>query len=258
MFPLTIIVPRSQHHRIDRVAGNAPGHLADGQGLLKSPSRCPLLPDPSRDVAAPFILSGVIFPEARLVERKSWPLEAFALGFPANAASAVVAISVVGELVDRMGAMRLLPCLTLPMAAGLTVLWASGSVAPDWLFPLLAGLTCGAQFVLMGAIWAEFYGTTHLGSIKSMASSAMILSTAAAPPLMGWLVDGGVQVDDPALMLWPPAPWWQPARWRCGRDANRGSTDAAEGGRGRGKLKRRSRRWRLTRDGRSVNHCRAR
>ncbi len=152
-------------------------------------------------ISPPFILTGVIFHQTRLVEQKGWALEAFALGFSANAVAGVVATLLVGSLADRTGAVRLLPFYTLPMILGLVVLWAGGDIAFGWLFLVLTGLTGAAQIVLMGALWPELYGVTHLGAIKSMASSAMILSTAASPPIMGWLLDRGVSVADQSLVF---------------------------------------------------------
>lgn len=152
-------------------------------------------------ISPPFILTGVVFHQVRLVEQKGWALDAFALGYPANAAAAVIATLLVGSLADRAGAARLLPYYTLPMVLGLVAVWGGGDIAFGWLFLLLAGFTGGAQIVLIGSLWPELYGVTHLGAIKSMASSAMILSTAASPPIMGWLVDRGVSVADQALGL---------------------------------------------------------
>ena len=152
-------------------------------------------------IAPPFILTGVVFHQVRLVEQKGWALETFALGYPANAAAAVIATLLVGSLADRAGAVRLLPYFALPMILGLVAVWAGGDITFGWLFLLLAGFTGGAQIVLIGSLWPELYGVTHLGAIKSMASSAMILSTAASPPIMGWLVDHGVPVADQALGL---------------------------------------------------------
>ena len=48
---------------------------------------------------------------------------------------------------------------------------------------------------LRGALWAELYGVAHLGAIRALTVSLMVLSTALAPGLMGWLIDGGVSLD---------------------------------------------------------------
>jgi fucose permease len=44
------------------------------------------------------------------------------------------------------------------------------------------------------------YGSLHLGSIKSLATAAMVFSSAIAPVLMGWMIDSGVSMDTMALV----------------------------------------------------------
>jgi sugar phosphate permease len=56
---------------------------------------------------------------------------------------------------------------------------------------LLAGLSAGANGALTGTVFAELYGVLHLGAIRGAFRSAMIVATAAAPFLMGLLLDAG-------------------------------------------------------------------
>lgn len=48
---------------------------------------------------------------------------------------------------------------------------------------------------LIGVIWVERYGRTHLGAIRSLAQSAMIFSTTVAPVSVGLLLDGGWAIE---------------------------------------------------------------
>ena len=64
---------------------------------------------------------------------------------------------------------------------------------------MLAGLTAGSSYVLLGAVFAELYGTGHLGAIRSMVQACMVFATAGAPALFGWLLDAGVGF--PAIAL---------------------------------------------------------
>jgi len=56
--------------------------------------------------------------------------------------------------------------------------------------------TLGVGIAMMGtianAIWAEVYGTTHLGSIRSLFTSLSVLATSASPVLLGLLIDAGI------------------------------------------------------------------
>ncbi len=55
----------------------------------------------------------------------------------------------------------------------------------------MIAITSGAQNTLSSAFWAEFYGTTHLGSIKSIATSTMVLVSALGPGITGFVIDQG-------------------------------------------------------------------
>ncbi len=73
------------------------------------------------------------------------------------------------------------------MAAGLFLL---GLMDTPWValaFMVLSGTTAGAATTLIGALWAEIYGTRHLGAIRALAVAAMVFATGLAPGLMGGL-----------------------------------------------------------------------
>ena len=72
-------------------------------------------------------------------------------------------------------------------------------VAPA--FMLLMGASAGAATVVVGVLWAELYGTDHLGAIRSMVVALLVLSTAMAPGLMGLLIDAGFSLDSQFVLL---------------------------------------------------------
>jgi cyanate permease len=53
----------------------------------------------------------------------------------------------------------------------------------------------------VGSIWPEIYGTRNLGSIRSLITSVGVLSTAASPILLGWLIDSGYSINNLLLSL---------------------------------------------------------
>jgi MFS family permease len=97
-----------------------------------------------------------------------------------------------GQMVDRFTAVRLLPLLLLPMGlacfvlAGITAQWSV------FVFMALLGLSAGFSSTLLGAIWAEIYGTAQLGAIRSVIVSAMVFMSALGPGLSGFLIDMNV------------------------------------------------------------------
>jgi MFS family permease len=59
----------------------------------------------------------------------------------------------------------------------------------------LAALTSGASSTLIAALWAELFGTRHLGAIRSIAFAGQVLASAAAPGLIGLLLDLHVPIE---------------------------------------------------------------
>lgn len=142
-------------------------------------------------LAAPFIVTGVFIQQSYLLEQKSWSVNILASSFIAYGFLHWISSMWVGTLVDRYQAKSLLPYLPLPLIGGLLVLtiWDHAWAAP--LFMIFFGLAIGASSPVFGALWAEIYGTQHIGSIRSMVTSLMIFSTAASPWIFGGLIEEG-------------------------------------------------------------------
>lgn len=151
-------------------------------------------------LASPFLMTGLIVFYAQIAEEKGWaesllPESMLAVGVTQYATSLLL-----GRLVDRVGSLRLLVFTQLPMALGLAVLalFDAPIVAPVYLG--LVGITMGSMSPVIGSIYPELYGVVHLGAIRSLTSSLMVVSTALAPFVMGLLVDAGFQMADIAWM----------------------------------------------------------
>ncbi|WP_037256219.1 MFS transporter [Rhodovibrio salinarum] len=143
-------------------------------------------------LAPPFITTGLFFHQVHLAETKGWSLEWLATCFAGFAGAQVLASLIAGALADRTGAIRMLPFYlpTLGLAALVLAVFDHPAAAAVYLF--LAGLTGGANFILLGAVFAELYGTGHLGGIRSVVQACMVFATAGAPALFGWLLDADI------------------------------------------------------------------
>ena len=53
------------------------------------------------------------------------------------------------------------------------------------------GVGVGFSFVIFTTAWVHFYGTRHLGAIRSLTSAIGVTSTAVAPWFMGVVIDWG-------------------------------------------------------------------
>lgn len=145
-------------------------------------------------LAPPFLLTGIFIQQGFLLAQKAWSPHWFASCFVAFGIAHWLSSMMSGALVDNFSARRLLPLLMLPLAAAMfSVVFFDGS----WvalLFMILLGITIGASSPVIGSLWAEVYGTGKLGSIRSLMTSLMMISTAASPILFGVLIDRGISL----------------------------------------------------------------
>ena len=150
-------------------------------------------------LAPSFIFTGLIFHQVHLAGAKGWPLSLLAGGFVLFAACALGAMLFAGPLVDRLSARRLTPVFLAPLALACLVLGTSDAPLAAPTFMALLGINTGITTVLLGALWPELYGITHLGAIRAFGQSAMVFASGLAPAIMGLLIDRGLAMETIAL-----------------------------------------------------------
>lgn len=162
------------------------------------PAMIPLLLTPG------FIGTVVFFHQAHIAGVKGWTLAAMAPGYSFFGLATVSAAFAAGWAADRFGAQRLLPVTLLPMGLGTLLILPATEVSTWWIALMCLGLTQGMAGSLWGVIFPVLYGTQHLGSIRSLATTLMVVSTAIGPGLTGVLIDRGVAFPQQclALALW--------------------------------------------------------
>ena len=151
-------------------------------------------------MSQPLMFTGFIFHQVHLVEFKGWSLSVWASLFFMYALVSVGTKIVSGFLVDRYGAIRIVPWLSLPMGVGLMLLAVTSDIIWGGVFLALMGITVGLQSTVSAPFWSEMYGNKHLGSIKSLATSVMVLSTAISPIIIGWYIDQGISIETLAMV----------------------------------------------------------
>jgi MFS family permease len=151
-------------------------------------------------VSPAFIMTAMFFLPAHIAESKGWAFGTMPSWYWVFALSAVAAAFLSGATIDRFSARACLPLYQLPMAAGLIVLWAAEApeMAPVALG--LMGLTAGSSSTINSALWAEYYGTHHLGTIKALSHAMMVFSSAIGPGFAGAVIDLGAPL--PQQTLW--------------------------------------------------------
>ncbi|MGI1662187.1 MFS transporter [Palleronia sp. KMU-117] len=143
-------------------------------------------------LAPPAFATAFFFQQVHIAESKGWAHLQIAAMFPVFTLSGVVGLLLSGALIDRIGTGRLMPLAQLPMALGFLLFGLTESLVAAGVAMALMGLSQGANSTVPNAFWAEFYGTRHLGAIKSLTVAIMVFGTAIGPALTGVLIDAGL------------------------------------------------------------------
>jgi MFS family permease len=143
-------------------------------------------------LTAPFIITGLFFHQAAVAAAMHWPLALLATAFVVFALSQVASGLFTGWLIDRFTARKLMRFYLFPMAAGCGLLWLADKPWLAFVYMGMLGLSAGANSTISGALWAEMYGTRHIGAIRAMQHALMVVSTAVSPLLLGLLLDVGM------------------------------------------------------------------
>ena len=152
-------------------------------------------------LAPPFIGTTVFFHQDYFIELRGYDPLAFAAAFPMMAVTTLVFALISGSIIDRFGAVTLLPFFLLPLAVASA---AAGLLTPIWgiyVFMVLMGISYGFTSTLLGALWPEVYGLGHLGAIRSVIVAAMVFATALGPGLTGLLIDNGIGLPAQLIVM---------------------------------------------------------
>ena len=153
-------------------------------------------------LAPGFIVTGIFIQQAFILTEKGWSTALFATSFIVYGGVHWLSSLATGTLVDRYSATRLLTFLGIPLFVGLVM---AGTFEGNWvvfLMMTLLGTGIGMTGTIMNALWAEIYGTTHLGAIRSLITALGVMSTAASPALLGLMIDAGITAS---VLLWSMA-----------------------------------------------------
>jgi MFS family permease len=145
--------------------------------------------------------TALFFQQVHVSEIKGWAHADFVALLPLFTAVSVAATFASGWAVDRFGAGWMMAAQGLPMVLGFGLLWSSDSlVVAAWAMSFIA-VSAGSMATLPGSFAAEFYGTRHLGGIKSVWTAIMVLGSAVGPGFSGFLIDIGYDFSEQMLAI---------------------------------------------------------
>jgi len=143
----------------------------------------------------PFHMTAIMFHITTIATDKGWTAGMLAISFPVLAIFSVCGLFLSGQLIDRISASRVFPYIFLPWLAGIAVM-AAGSA--EWTLPVafaLIGLGGGFSRTTVTAIWAELFGVSSLGAIRSAVAMFLTFISGLSPFLFGLVLDSGASVS---------------------------------------------------------------
>lgn len=135
------------------------------------------------------------FHQVHIAEVKGWSHLALVAVFPIGTATLMASTIIYGWAIDRFGAVSLLPFYIIPYILAFILHWYAPSLIWIGLGVMLMGIGQGGNGTIINACWAEFYGTNHIGAVKSAATAAMVFGSAIGPGASGILIDWGVGIE---------------------------------------------------------------
>lgn len=146
-------------------------------------------------LAIPAFATAFFFHQVHFTEVKGWELIDFVALFPIYAGISLLILIISGFIIDRFKSDFLVPLLTLPFAVSFFIFSFADTLFLAAIAFVFFALMIGFSSTVSSTFWAEFYGTEHLGSIKSFAASIMVFASAIGPWLTGYFIDQGVTLD---------------------------------------------------------------
>ena len=143
-------------------------------------------------------MTGLLFHQIYFAESKGISLLVWSANYGFYAAAALAGSLLSGLLVDKFTAHKVVSFAQLPVIGFSLALWLADGPVMLALFFMLFGLCSGMPNTALNALLAERYGTSFLGAIRSVTLPINVGASAAAPILMGLMIDQGASLG--ALM----------------------------------------------------------
>jgi MFS family permease len=175
--------------------------LGDGEIRARSWTRAEVLADVRFYLITPgvvcpsLVITALFFHHLNLAEAKGWSDAWITGNYVVFAGTGTAVALLAGRLIDRVGAIRLLPMMLAPMIAALLLVSAVDHRLIVWLYLGLLGVAVGVAHTAVTAMWAELYGVDHLGAIRAMVTAVAVFASALGPVALGALMDSGLSIE---------------------------------------------------------------
>ncbi|WP_373495789.1 nitrate/nitrite transporter [Aquiflexum sp.] len=139
----------------------------------------------------PFAITGLFFYQFPIVEFKGWNPGIIAGGLTAFAIASSTSILTAGPLIDKYSARTFFPFYLIPYFIALMVIWLVPNTWAMYVYMVMMGISVGFGNAIVAALQVEFFGKKYIGTVRSLFTSIMVLSSAVGPALFGIILDAG-------------------------------------------------------------------
>lgn len=143
----------------------------------------------------PFTVTGIFFFQYVIAEEKGWSVTLYSAFFTGFAIARFIFSLYGGLWVDRFSAPVVFRFFLVPLLLSFIPITVTDHIGGALLFLVLSGVSMGLSGPVKSALFAEMYGTKRLGTVRSLFTMIMVISTALGPLLVGNLMDWGVPID---------------------------------------------------------------
>ena len=181
--------------------GQGPDALSKHDGAQRQWTRGEMLRDGRFLMVAPLVMTmsaiftGIIFHQKFIIATaKQWDFLWWSVCFGVFAVCQVAGSFSTGWLVDRISAKRIAPFVLVPFGISVAILGISETEVWAPVVMATMGLSAGATNPSYSSLWAELYGTEHLGAIRAVGAVLMVFASALGPVVVGWALDADVSI----------------------------------------------------------------
>ncbi len=133
-----------------------------------------------------FVITGLVFHQTAIFKERGLSEGVAAGVFVAFAIASASGSAIGGLMIERIGPQRIFALGMTVMAVAVTLGLFMSSPAAAAGYAALLGASAGISQIVMGVMWAHFYGRHRLGRIQGSAMMIMISAAALGPlPLAG-------------------------------------------------------------------------
>lgn len=150
-------------------------------------------------LAPGFTSTGLFFHQIYFADVQQVSLVLWASGYSVYAAASIVGSLIGGVMVDRFSATVIAPIIVPCLAIPVFLLGQIDTAMMVWVYFAFFGLIQGGVYPVVTPIWAELYGTRHLGGIKAVMHALMVFASALSPAGIGIMIDAGFELN--ALLI---------------------------------------------------------